>query len=370
MVIPKPALIVSVVLGSPLLLPMGGRAADSVIGEVTAANSAERRLVLRTDDGRTVTVTCAEGAALLQARPGSKTLSDATPLKGDIAAGDRVLAQGALSEDRSALSARRVVVMTLSDLDARRQQEREDWQRRSVAGVLVSADPGPGDLTLRVRGTSTVVCSTSGRTVFRRYAPDSVRFLDARVGTLADLQTGDQVRVLGDRTEDGARCTAEQVVSGAFQTARGVVRSIDAPHGQLSIEDAGGGKNPLTIVVKPDAVLRRLPPGLAARLFRPPDRSAAAGGPPPEGAPPPRRGEADDMLERLPAITLADVQTGESVAVLGPKGKDPALLSAIKLVAGLPAAAPEAARGRRGRGTPGADLGLPPGLLDLGDVPW
>ena len=39
--------------------------------------------------------------------------------------------------------------------------------------------------------------------------------------SFAELQVGDQLRVLGDRTSDGAKLLAEQVVSGAFQIVSG-----------------------------------------------------------------------------------------------------------------------------------------------------
>ena len=41
-----------------------------------------------------------------------------------------------------------------------------------------------------------------------------------------------------------------------------------------------------------------------------------------------------EMLERLPTITLADVKVGDTIIVSSTKGADPARLTAISLVAG------------------------------------
>ncbi len=243
--------------------------------------------------------------------------------------------------------------MTRDDVEARHQQEREDWRRRGLSGVVVGLDAARKEITLRLRaapGPETVVVAAEGRDVaFRRYAPDSVKFSDARTSSFEELHEGDQVRVLGEHGPESARILPEQVVSGAFQTVRGLVASVDSAHGQVSLRDVEPeSKLPLTVAVGHDAVLRRLPPGLADR-----------------------RGNVEDMLERLPAITLADLQPGEAVAVLSTKGSDPGHLTAIKLIAGLPSAAATGAGARRRRTSAGTDLGVPSGIFDFGgDLPW
>ncbi len=329
-------------------------AASSIVGEVTAVRAEERSLAVRTDAGDVVVIVVGEKTVLVRSRPGAKSLADATPLTlADLAPGDRVLVNGAPMPDGSTIGARRVVVMTRDDVEARHQQEREDWRRRGVSGVVVGLDTATKEITLRLRaaagqgqGQETVVVAAEGHDVaFRRYAPDSVKFSDARTSSFEELHEGDQVRVLGERSPEGARIRPEKVVSGSFQTIRGLV------------------KRPLTVAVGRDAMLRRLPPGLAAGL---------AGQAPGETAgPPTRRGNVEDMLERLPAITLADLQPGEAVAVLSTKGTDPGHLTAIKLIAGLPSPAAAGPGARRRRSSAGTDLGVPSGVFDFGgDLPW
>ncbi len=348
-------------------------AASSIVGEVTAVRAEERSLAVRTDAGDVVVIVVGEKTVLVRSRPGAKSLADATPLTlADLAPGDRVLVNGAPMPDGSTIGARRVVVMTRDDVEARHQQEREDWRRRGVSGVVVGLDTATKEITLRLRaaagqgqGQETVVVAAEGHDVaFRRYAPDSVKFSDARTSSFEELHEGDQVRVLGERSPEGARIRPEKVVSGSFQTIRGLVASVDSALGQVSLRDVEPeSKRPLTVAVGRDAMLRRLPPGLAAGL---------AGQAPGETAgPPTRRGNVEDMLERLPAITLADLQPGEAVAVLSTKGTDPGHLTAIKLIAGLPSPAAAGPGARRRRSSAGTDLGVPSGVFDFGgDLPW
>jgi hypothetical protein len=54
-----------------------------------------------------------------------------------------------------------------------------------------------------------VIIHSSNTTVIRRYAPDSVKFDDAKPGTLQQIHSGDQVRARGDRSADGSELSAE-----------------------------------------------------------------------------------------------------------------------------------------------------------------
>jgi len=72
-----------------------------------------------------------------------------------------------------------------------------------------------GTVTISVR-TKNMVVHTSDKTVIRRYAPDSVKFDDAKSSALQEIHPGDQIRARGDRSADGAELAAEEIVSGAF----------------------------------------------------------------------------------------------------------------------------------------------------------
>jgi hypothetical protein len=347
------------------------RKADSIIGEVAEADFGARRLTLKVDAGGTVEVTVQEGATVLRAKPGAPSLADATPVPLEqIAAGDRVLARGALSKGKRSLAARQLVLMTRDDIARKQEGERAEWRRRGVLGVVTAVDAAKGEITLRVGRialTQSLVVETVDRKVaFRRYAPDSVKFTDARPSALGELRVGDQLRALGDRSPDGSRLAAEQVVFGTFRTVTGTVIAVD-PAGSEVMMRADESRRAVTVRAGPDARVGRLPPAMGTKLARlgsgeGPDPGANGarlkGG---RGAREPGAGP-EDLLERLPATTLAELKPGDRILVASTEGSDPARLNAIALVAGLETLRPLAAQGEAA----GPDVGLPQDLLDLG----
>src|SRR5205814_9336812 len=88
--------------------------------------------------------------------------------------------------------------------------------------------------------------------------PDSIKIADARTTKFKELKVEDQLRALGERNPDDSAFSAEKVVTGSFKTVGGVVTAVDAATGEVKISDLQT-KQPLTIVVKQDAVLRRFP---------------------------------------------------------------------------------------------------------------
>ena len=359
--------------------PGGGQASPAVarlLGEVTSVDAAARRITLKIDGGEPATVTTDEKTSFLKARPGAQDLAGATPVTlAEIAIGDRILARGAVAEDKKTLAARQVVVMSRGDVAQKQERERAEWRQRGLSGVIRALDPATGQITVETRslaGSQTVLVATADRHAsFRRYAPESVRFSDVVPSSFAELQVGDQLRVLGDRTPDGSKLLAEQVVSGAFQIVSGAVKAVKAR--EVTIVDNETGR-PLTIAAGPDAMVRRLPPEMAARLARRLRRSSAGR---PEGPQAPRDPSEDpaagsgrrmdgstlqDMLERLPPMPIEELRPGDQIAVSSPKSRTPGRVMAAVLLAGIePLLQP---RARRGAGSVEA-VGLAPGTLDL-----
>jgi hypothetical protein len=381
----------ALVLASALRAQAPETKAKPVIGEVTAVEPGALRLTLKADEGFAVVVTLADGATVLRAKPGAKSLADATPTSLDaVAVGDRLMVRGARSEDGATLAARQVVVMARDDIGRQREQEKAEWRRRGTLGIVTAVDATKGEITLRngrAAFAGPIVVETGGRKVaFRRYAPDSVKFADAAPSTIEDVRVGDQLRALGDRSPDGERLAAEQIVFGTFRTVSGNVVAVDAARGEVTIRDEESGKR-LVAAVGPDTRLRRLPPEMAARFARFGGRPSRAGEETPGGQPrgeggtaparPPRADEGtpgrprgmggpgfgpEDLLERLPETTLGDLKKGDLILVASTEGTDPARLQSIALVAGL-----ETLRSQTGpRGARSAEIGLPPDLLDLG----
>jgi hypothetical protein len=364
--------------------PAAAPALQRVLGEVSTVDAGARTLVVKIDDGRAVSIVAHEKAAFLRALPGARDLQGATPIGlAEIAPGDRVLARGTLSPDGATLNARQVVVMTRADLTQKQDSDRADWTRRGIAGVVTALDPGKKEITVETRsmsGAQAVVLDTGAKNAaFRRYAPDSVKFSEARPSTFADLQVGDQVRALGDRTSDGARLLAEQVVSGSFQTLSGALRSVGADLSELVLVDNETQK-PLTVQVGSETMVRRLPPQMAMRLAARNRGEGSgprpAGGPRPDGAPPgePRGpgggagrrmggGSLQEMLERLPPLPLSELKPGDQIAVSSTRGQDPSRVNAVVVLAGIEPLLESRPRGGAGQD---ASPGLPPGALDLG----
>jgi hypothetical protein len=343
----------------------GAGTTESILGEVVSAPAdGERRFVVKKDDGGQLAVAFADGTRFLRLRPGATTLAETTPIgTGDLLPGDRVLCRGTPGAEATPWTASLVVVMRRADLDEQHAREREDWRRRGVSGVVVALDPATREITARLAGSRTqVVVVSDPRTLFRRYAPGSLRFADALSSSFAELAVADQVRVLGDRTADPTRILAEQVVSGAFRVVRGMLSDVDASRSTVSVRetaryegDARGRGGLVIVALGHDTLLRRLPPALVMRL-----RRTAEGVPRVEGSPRAEGGAADDpagrlrapdpdeLLERLPPILVQDLRKGDELAALGPRGPETESLTAIKLVVWTVEAWPEArTRARR-----------------------
>ena len=389
------AFVLPLLLASPQA-PTAPRKADSAIGEVT--DIAGGQLAVKTDAGDALSVAVDEKTSFLRAKPGATTLTDAAPVAvEDLSVGDRVLVRGRLAEDHRTFAARQVVVMTKGDIASKHEAEQADWRKRGVLGTVTAVDAAKGEITIQPRrggATTALVLPTADRKIkFRRYAPDSVKFSDAKSSSLADVQVGDQLRALGNRSEDGAQFLAEQVVFGSFRTVVGDVVSVDEAKGLVTLktEEAPGT---LAVTVGNEARIRRLPPEMAVRLMA---RDAAGGAPGGGGAWSGGRGGpgggaegggaaapgggggawgsgrgregggGEDILERLPPATLAELKAGSRILVSSTKGRDAAKLNAIAVVAGLEALRPPASAvgGRRGGGR-GADIGLPADFMDLG----
>ena len=160
-------------------------------------------LTLTTDDGHEMSVMVAPNARVLQLPPGSTDLKAAQTIPlGEVTIGDRVLVLGAAGADGSSFQAGRVILMKSTDIAAQHAREEADWQRRGFGGIVTGVDAAAGTVTLSARAR-TIEVKTTSSTIFRRYAGDSVRFEDAKLGTLDEIRAGDQIRVRGTRSADG-----------------------------------------------------------------------------------------------------------------------------------------------------------------------
>src|ERR1041385_7771254 len=318
--------------------------AKYAIGEVKSIDSSGKLITIKTEAGSTVMVLYTDRTTYKKLKPGETSLTNAADVTvSDVGEGDRIMTRGNVAEDRKSVSALQVIVMSKGDIAKKQDAERLEWRRRGVLGVIQALKPDAHEITIQSRtmaGNTSIIIPVSDKTEMKRYAPDSIKFADAKPSTFTELKVGDQLRALGERTPDGTHFNPEKVVTGSFRTVGGVVTAVDPTTGEIKINELEK-KHPLTIIVKHDAVLRKFPPAseMGAMMGfgrgpggpgggqtpqggqgQPPARpqSGAPGGAGGPGGPGGRPGggfNINDMLERLPTISIADVKVGDTIIV-------------------------------------------------------
>jgi hypothetical protein len=373
-------LFLSLVMGTigPCFLPLGTASAMAQaqdagqpavarsIGAIKAMNG--NAITLAPDSGPEVAVTVQPNVRLLRIAPGEKDLKNATPVQlQELQVGDRVRVRGQGSADGKSIAALEIIVIARSDIEARHEKERQDWQKRGLGGLVSAVDPATGTVTISVTslgGKKEIAVHTSKNTAFRRYAPDSVKFDEAKPSTLQEVQPGDQLRARGDRSADGSELIAEEIVTGSFRNIAGTVSSVDASTGTISVQDLLSKKT-LQVKITSESQLHKLPSEMAQRIATrlksamPPGTPGAASssGPAPGGSPPQsgapsggmspggggmgggmRQGGAPDfqqMLSRMPAVTLGDLHKGDAVLIVTTQGSATGAGTAITLLSGV-----------------------------------
>jgi hypothetical protein len=334
------------------------------IGAIKAINGT--LITLTPDSGPDVKIAVQPATQIVRFAPGETNVNNATPIQlQDLQVGDRIRATGWASDDNLPLPVLKIVVMKRSDLEARHQQDLQDWQKRGVGGLVSAVDAAAGTVTISVVNfgeKKDLVVRISKTTVIRRYAPDSVKFDDAKPGTLHEVRPGDQVRARGERNADGTELAADEIVSGSFRNVAGKVNSVDASASTLTVQDLLSKKTVL-VKVTADSQLRHLPPEMAQRIatrLKGPSAGAAAAsgagsnpapgqtaspgipGMPESGNPRGsgmggRSGGAPDfqqMLSRMPAASLADLHKGDAVMLVATEGSA-GTGTAIQLLSGV-----------------------------------
>ena len=335
-------------------------------GEVKAIS--DGKISLLTKDG-VVEVTLSEKTEYR--RVSAETPNLRTSVESTFAAikvGDKLLVSGFPSADKKTMPANSVYLMTKDDLIKRDAKETAQWTTRGISGRVTAVDKASGTITVSVRGlmqTTDVVVTPKPNAIFKRYSPNSVEYSKAVASKFEDLSAGDMVRALGDRSADGAAFAAEEIVSGAFVTVVGTVKSVDTAANSVVVANLLTNTE-VTVKLAATSMLKKFPEEFAQRMAggmpggmpgRPAGERPAGerpAGPPNGGAPGMGgRGSIDEMLERFPNITAADLKAGDMIAVSSTKQPEGQPLTAIKLLAGIEpfvAAQMAAMRNAAGRG--------------------
>jgi hypothetical protein len=324
------------------------RAVAKRIGAIKAINGSE--ITLTPDSGPDVKITVQAATQIVRLAPGETNINNATPIQlQDLQIGDRIRATGWATDDNLPLPVLKIIVMKHSDLEARHQQDLQDWQKRGVGGIAKAVDAATGTVTISITsfsGSKNIAIHSSKTTLIRRYGPDSAQISDAKPSTLQEIHPGDQVSARGDRNADGTELAAEEIVSGLFRDIAGTIDSVDAGSSTLSVHDLLSNKTVLVKITQ-DSMLRQLPPEAAQRIATR-WKGAAAGASPAEGssAPPSpggngasaRSGGAPDfqqMINRMPGVTLADLHKGDVVMIVSTEGTSSKAGTAVKLISGV-----------------------------------
>lgn len=322
--------------------PVFAQAAASARQIGTVKEVTPNKLTITTDAGLTLSVNVVDGAKILQLSPGSTDLKTAKAIKlDDIETGDRVLVTGH-QDAPDAMTVSRVILMKSTDIAQKNEAEQADWQKRGLGGLVSAVDPASGTITITTRGKKVAVEAQS-TTVYRRYGNGSVKFSDAVVGTMDQIQVGDQLRVRGEKSPDGSSIKAEEIVTGAFENLAGTVTAVDAASQTFTLADVSSKKS-YVIKVTPNSSIRALPAEDAARFAArakgsehpastpstagadkpklPPAAGVAVGDPHSEA-----RGsgsgsagmDLSQLVNRLPQGSLSDLHKGEALMVVTEK---------------------------------------------------
>ena len=309
------------------------------MGTVSELKSDTRQVTVTTAAGNQVTVTLSDRTVYMRIPPGEKTKDKFIKISPtDFGVGDSVFARGRMTEDRKSMPALEFYVMSKGDIAQQREREREEWRKRGLAGTISAVNADTKEITIDSRsaeGPKPVVITTTAETKFRRYAPDSVRFSDAKPSAIGDLKVGDQLRALGTKSADGAKFSADEIVTGSFQTIGGAITEVNAEKQEIKINDVQS-KQAVTIVVSKDSMMRRLTPELLSALM-PAQGETKSDAKSPTSAAPAAKGSGDlqEMFDQLPALSLAELKPGESILISSTKGADPARVTAIAVVSGV-----------------------------------
>lgn len=352
------ALLVVAALAAHLLVPSSAvaQAPTHFLGTITTITGNTLTVKTDTDGARQVAVP--DSAIIKRIAPGQKDLSTAETIQFSyLAAGDRVLVKVDADATGDTAQAVQIVAIKQADVAAKQQQDREDWQKRGVGGLVKSVDSSAGVvmLTSGVGATAkTITVQTTKATVLKRYAPASVSYDTALSAPIDAIHPGDQLRARGAKNDDGTQIAAEEVISGTFRNISGAITSIDAATSTLVVKDLSSKKQ-VTIHITSDAQMRRLPEMMARMLAMRLKGGAASPGAGSGGAPgggwaggggqsaggggfPGQRsgqggGDAQQMLSRAPAIQLADLKKGDAVMLVSTDGVTD--VTAITLLAGV-----------------------------------
>jgi hypothetical protein len=349
------ALVAGVLSGSSAAAqtpPAANRARLS--GTVTSVNADAKQLSLKSDKGEAVSVTTTDRTRILRIPEGETDPNKGSQIElSALAAGDRAVIIGPPPADPKTWAATTVLIMSKGDVASLQQKDQDDWKKRGTTGTVTALDPAAKTVTIK-SGSRSFTVQPSEKTTYHRYSLDSARFSDAKPSSFPEIKMGDQLRVLGDKSGDGAAIQAEKVAFGSFRQIAATITAINLQTREMTVKDLAT-KKPLTIKVDADSTMRKLPEQTAQMLARRYAPGAQQGGGP-GGAPGGagrgamagagrgmggagggggRGGDVNQMLDNLPAMPISELKAGDAIMVSTTQGTEAGRVTAIMLLAGV-----------------------------------
>jgi hypothetical protein len=336
-------------------------------------------LILTSDAGAEMTVDVRDSTKIVRIAPGQKDLKDAQPIAlADLQIGDRILVRGKTGDDNKTFSATSIIAMKKADIAEKQGRERDEWQKSGVGGLVNSVDAAGSVISITtpsLREKKTVAVHVTKDTILRRYAPGSVKFDDAKPAPLGEIRPGDQLRARGEKSADDSELTAQEIVSGSFRNVSGTISSLDSAQSTITVHDLATKKN-VVVKITSESQLRKLPAPMALRIAQRLNGSSGANGgtngdqagsgqaaksgataSPTAKEPAAGSGQAggdfggrgrgmgagaggggadlQQMISRMPASTIADLQKGDAVMLVGTEAIGSNAVTAITLLAGV-----------------------------------
>ena len=338
--------------------------ATTVFGKVSQINASAGQITIKTAAGSVVVANVNEKTTYDRMPPGEtdRTKAVKTSLT-EITVGDGVVARGFVAADRKSVPAQQIIVVSQSDIAKKQEQERMEWRRRGVSGIVASLNPAGKEVTITSRSlmgvVQSIVIPITDKVKIRRYPPDSIpKYSEAKPSKFEEVRVGDQLRALGDKSTDGTHVAAEEVIFGTFKIVGGTVTAVDAAANTITVSDLKT-KQPMTIVLKPDSVVRRFTMMFGGGMGQGAGAGGGGGagtpqGPRPAGAAPPAQaqgpgaagpqgggprpggpGNMADLIERLPTIPIGDIKIGDMIIMSTLPGSDQNRITAISMVTGV-----------------------------------
>lgn len=322
----------------------------------TIVSIGETNINIKSDTGDVRTVAVPSNVPIKRIAPGQKDLSAAEAIvRSDLAIGDRVLVK--LSAAKDPVEAIQIIAIKQSDLAAKQQRDRDEWQHHGTGGLVRSVDSATGTIVLTTgAGASTrmITLHIASTTLLKRYAPASVIYDQAKLAPIDAIQVGDQLRARGTQDAASGDWTVAEAISGRFLSLSGTLESIDQSASIITLKDLASHKQ-ITAHISAETQMRRLPEPMAQMIaHRLKSDTARQSSPPAEAAHPPdpiANGGSDggsgpglhrpdlhepdpqQILSQAPGIQLTDLSKGQAVLLVATEGKDG--ITTITLLAGV-----------------------------------